>query len=73
MKTIVQESLNALQTLVHCNGISREYEALEIIRAELEDVQKPSHNKQSTPCCENCGKKLVTTCVNKKCDWSPVV
>jgi len=23
--------------------------------------------------CENCGGKLVATCVNKKCDWSPLV
>jgi len=40
--------------------------------ADIKEARPKAHNKQSMPRCENCGGKLVTTCVNKKCDWSPV-
>jgi hypothetical protein len=41
-------------------------------RLETLEARPTANNKQSVPRCENCGGKLVTTCVNKKCDWSPV-
>ena len=40
----INEALDAIQTLVHCQGISREIEALETIRATLAVVQNSSHN-----------------------------
>ena len=65
-------ALYKIDMLVDDQGRTAEKEAWNFIRAYIAEVQKPAHNKQSTPCCENCGGKLVTTCVNKKCDWSPV-
>ena len=30
-----------------------------------------STNKQSTPCCKNCGEPMQLSCMNRRCDWSP--
>jgi len=58
----INEALDAIQTLVHCQGISRETEALETIRAALAVVQNSSHNKPSTPVCPYCyGRGLQNT------------
>ena len=46
----INEALDAIQTLVHCQGISREIEALETIRAALAVVQNSSHNSAMVPC-----------------------
>ena len=65
----INEALDAIQTLVHCQGISREHEALETIRAALAVVQNSSHNKQSTPpeMCEVCKTNEVVYHVCNDC------
>jgi hypothetical protein len=55
----------------HSNGSVYRFDKL-CKRLETLEARPKAHNKQSMPRCENCGGKLVTTCVNKKCDWSPV-
>jgi len=66
-KSIAVKTLNE-----HFTGMMCCQKEWSFIRANIIEAQPKAYNKQSMPRCENCGGKLVTTCVNKKCDWSPV-
>ena len=70
----INEALDAIQTLVHCQGISREIEALETIRAALVVVQNSSHNKPSAASCPQCGSELIvyqeTYCSSSECGYA---
>ena len=71
------EALAATGNSVALRSYKNWLKAAEVEKTPLKENKKVkaasrSHNKQSMLRCENCGGKLVTTCVNKKCDWSPV-
>ena len=66
-----KNDIEIIRLLVRDKGGVMERRSWKSICKTLE-ARPTANNKHSMPRCENCGGKLVTTCVNKKCDWSPV-
>lgn len=66
--SLLEQHGDSVYARIHCT--QKEWERIDALQYSEALTKAP--NKQSMPRCENCGGRLITTCVNKKCDWSPV-